>query len=224
MKLKVLCLIPALDAADTVGGVIAGAKRRIPGVLVVDDGSTDGTADRARAAGAVVISHKKNIGKGAALRTGFVYALKNGFDAVLTIDADGQHDPDEIPGLLKAGEGEAGIVIGGRLGDKASIPPARYYANMVGVRCISWRARNRIEDSQWGFRLYKADVLRDMKYTSVGFETETELLIRAGMRGFRIANVPVRTIYSDDITRKSRFRAVADTYRICMLFLRSFFW
>jgi glycosyltransferase involved in cell wall biosynthesis len=153
---KVMGLIPALDAGDTVGLVAAGALKYLDKVVVVDDGSSDDTAANARAAGATVISHSRNLGKGAALKTGFEYALGRGYDAVVTLDADTQHDPDEIPALLKEAEKGAGIVIGARLGDKEKVPPARYYTNMVGVAAISWRAKNRLLDSQSGFRLYRA--------------------------------------------------------------------
>ena len=224
-SLKLIGLIPAYNAGDTVAQVVAGTLRQLPEVVVVDDGSVDGTAKAAREAGAFVISHPANMGKGAALRTGFEHALARGCDGILTLDADTQHDPDEIPKLIaKADETGAGITIGARLKDKEKIPPARYWTNMVGVTCISWRAKNRLEDSQSGFRIYRAEVLRGMKYTSSRFETETELLIRAGKRGFNIASVPVRTIYSEEILRKSHYRKVRDTYLICMMFLKSFLW
>jgi glycosyltransferase involved in cell wall biosynthesis len=221
---KVMGLIPALDAGETVGQVVAGAKRYLDKVLVVDDGSKDDTAAKAKEAGANVISHPRNLGKGAALKTGFEYALGQGYDAVLTLDADTQHDPDEIPKLLMEAEKGAGIVIGSRLAEKEKVPPARYYTNMVGVTAISWRARNRLLDSQSGFRVYKAEVLTGMKYVSAGFATETELLIRAGRRGFKIASVPVKAIYNTEVLKRSHYRTVRDTYRICIVFLKSFFW
>lgn len=222
--MKVMGLIPALDAEDTVGLVVTGTLKYLERVVVVDDGSSDGTAEAARQAGADVISHVKNLGKGAALRTGFEYALKEGFDAVVTLDADTQHDPTEIPKLVETSKGGAGIVVGCRLKDREKIPAARYYTNMVGVKCFSWMSRNRLDDSQSGFRFYTAGVLTGMKFASTGFETESELLIRAGRRGYKIANVPVKAIYDERILSKSHFRAVRDTYRICILFLRSFFW
>lgn len=222
--MKVLGLIPAYNACGTVGVVVSGTLRHLEHVVVVDDGSADDTATNARTAGAHVISHPVNMGKGAALRTGFDYALANGYEAVLTLDADTQHDPDEIPRLMSGAAGGAGIVVGCRLSEKDKVPPARYYTNMVGVKCISWRSKNLLEDSQSGFRLYKADVLRGMKYTSRGFETETELLIRTGRRGFGIKSVSVKAIYNRDILSRSNFHTVRDTYRICILFLRSFFW
>jgi glycosyltransferase involved in cell wall biosynthesis len=221
---KVLGLIPAYDAKGMVGGVVEKALKYLPEVLVVDDGSSDNTAGEASEAGAKVISHPRNLGKGAALKTGFRYALEKGYDAVLTMDADGQHDPDEIPKLLSAASSDAGIVVGARLTEKDKIPPARYRANMVGVKCISWRARNPLLDSQSGFRIYKAELLREMKVKSSGFEAESEMLMRAGIMGYKIISVPVRTIYSEEALRRSHFRAVPDTYHICITFLRSFFW
>ncbi len=222
--MKVMGLIPAYDAQGSVGRVVGKALKYLPEVLVVNDGSADNTADEASGAGARVISHPRNMGKGAALKTGFGYALENGSDAVLTLDADGQHDPDEIPKLLSAASPGFGIVIGARLSEKDKIPPARYWANMVGVKCISWRARNRLLDSQSGFRIYMAELLRVMKVRSDGFEAESEMLMRAGMMGFKIKSVPVRTIYSEEALKKSHFRTVPDTYRICIMFLRSFLW
>lgn len=222
--MRVMALIPALDAGDTVGQVVSGVLAHIGDVLVVDDGSTDGTAKEAVRAGAKVISHPSNMGKGVALKTGFDYALAAGYDAVLTLDADTQHDPAEIPALISEAATGADIVIGARLRDREKIPAPRYYTNMVGVRCISWRARQHIEDTQSGFRLYRADVLRGLKLTTARFDTESEILIRAGRKGAIISCVPVRTIYSEDIIKRSHFRPVADTYRICMVFLKSFLW
>ncbi len=217
-------MIPAYDAQGSVGQVAGKAIGYLPEVLVINDGSSDDTAAEASGAGAKVISHPQNMGKGAALKTGFDYALENGYDAVLTLDADGQHDPDEIPKLLAAASPDVGIVIGARLSEKDKIPPARYWANMVGVKCISWRARNRLLDSQSGFRIYSAELLRVMKVRANGFEAESEMLMRAGRMGFTIKSVPVRTIYNEEALRKSHFRTVPDTYHICIMFLRSFLW
>jgi UDP-N-acetylglucosamine---dolichyl-phosphate N-acetylglucosaminyltransferase len=221
---KVLGLIPAYDAQGMVGGVVEKALKYLPEVLVVDDGSSDNTAGEAGGAGARIISHPRNMGKGAALKTGFKYALEKEYDAVLTMDADGQHDPDEIPKLLSAASSDAGIVVGARLSERDKIPPARYRANMVGVKCISWRARNPLMDSQSGFRIYSAELLREMTVKSSGFEAESEMLMRAGIMGYRIISVPVRTIYSEEALKRSHFRTVPDTYHICIMFLKSFFW
>jgi len=219
-----MALIPALDAAGTIENVIRGVFEHVRDVIVVDDGSSDDTAGVAERAGAGVIRHDTNLGKGAALKTGFDRAAEEGYDAVLTLDADGQHDPKYIPDLLKAAETGAAITLGCRIMDKDRFPPARYYTNRVGVVCISWRAKARIADSQTGYRVYRTGFLKDVRLTSGGFATETELIIRAGRRGAGIVCVPVEPVYTDDILGRSHFRPVADTYRICMLFLRSFFW
>jgi glycosyltransferase involved in cell wall biosynthesis len=222
--LRSMALVPALDAAGTVGGVVAGALKHVERVVVVDDGSTDGTGAVAAKAGAVVLTHTTNLGKGDALVTGFGYASANGYDAVVTLDADGQHDPGEMPKLLEKLETGADIVVGARLGDKDIIPKARYYTNLVGVTCISWRAGCRIEDTQSGFRAYRLSSLSGIKLTTHGFDTETEILIKAGRKGGNILSVPVRAIYTEAAMTRSHFRPVRDTYRICMVFLASLFW
>jgi len=219
-----MALVPALDAADTITRVVTGALPYVERVLVVDDGSGDGTAGKAESAGARVISHGRNLGKGEALKTGFGYALEEGFDAVVTLDADTQHDPEDIPRLLAAMEAGSDIVIGARLAEKEVIPRARYYTNLVGVTCISWRAGCHIDDTQSGYRVYRMEAVRDIKLGTHRFDTESEILIKAGRRGKRITTVPVRAIYTDEIVSKSHFRPVYDTYRICMVFLRSLFW
>lgn len=222
--MRVMALIPALDAEETVGLVVRGVLEHVGDVLVVDDGSADRTADEAVSAGANVISHARNMGKGAALKTGFDYALANGYDAVLTLDADTQHDPGEVPKLLEAADKGADIVVGARLREKDKVPRARYYTNMAGVACISWRARQHIEDTQSGFRLYRAGVLDGLRLTTTRFDTESEILIRAGRKGARISCVPTSAIYTEEIIKRSHFRPVSDTYRICMVFLKSFLW
>jgi len=219
-----MALVPALDAAGTIAGVVEGALRHVGRVVVVDDGSTDDTGAVAASAGAEVIAHPENMGKGDALMTGFGYASSNGYDVVVTLDADGQHDPGEIPKLLDALETGADIAVGARLGEKENIPRARYYTNLVGVTCISWRAGCRIDDTQSGFRAYRVGSLSGITPATHGFETETELLIKVGRRGGTILSVPVRAIYSETALRRSHFRPVKDTYRICMVFLASLFW
>jgi len=222
--MRVMALIPALDAAATVGPVVRGVLEHIPDVVVVDDGSSDDTSGAAREAGARVVRHDTNLGKGAALVTGFRLAIEGGFDAVLTLDADGQHDPEYIPELMKTAEAGPAVTLGCRVMDLERFPKARYYTNRIGVVCISWRAKARIDDSQTGYRVYRTDFLKGVEVTSGRFATETELLIKAGRRGLGIACVPIEPLYPEDAVGGSHFRPVADTYRICMLFLRSFFW
>ncbi|MEW6108242.1 MAG: glycosyltransferase family 2 protein [Nitrospirota bacterium] len=199
--------------------MISETRKQISDIIVVDDGSGDSTSRLAEEAGAYVLRHKTNMGKGMALRTGFAHALEKGFDAVLTLDADGQHDPSEIKKFFREFINNSGdIIIGTRLRDKAAVPLYRYIPNRIGVFFISWAAGCRIDDTQSGFRLYRKEVLESISLHTKGFETETEVLIKAGKMGFRIRNIPVSAIYHSDY--KTNFRPVRDFYRISILFLK----
>ena len=150
-KFGILALIPAFNEAERVAGVVRGAGAHLP-VLVVDDGSTDDTAARAKGAGAVVLRQNPNQGKGAALRVGFRWALDEGHEAVLTLDADGQHDPAEIPKFLHAyADCRPDLIIGAR--DFRHIPPVRRVANTLGRRSFSWALGQPVRDNQSGYRL-----------------------------------------------------------------------
>jgi glycosyltransferase involved in cell wall biosynthesis len=211
-------VIPAKDAAGTVGGVIAGLRRSVPDieVVVVDDGSADGTAEAARAAGAIVLRHSRNRGKGAALETGFDEALRRGASSVLTLDADGQHDPQAAPSLLAALD-QADLVIGSRGADRTGMPWIRKVTNDVTTWWVSRLAGSRIEDSQSGYRAVRAAVLRAVRPRSRRFEYESELLIGAARAGFRIVPVPVPTLYN---APGSHIDPFADTLRFIRLVLR----
>ncbi len=219
--MKVCCLIPAYNEERTIGAVIRGCRPHLADIVVVDDGSTDGTPEAARGAGAHLLRHEKNSGKGMALKTGFSFALKEGFDAVLSIDADGQHDPEEIPKFLDAYKAGGGIIIGARLWDRKEIPLQRYISNMVGVFFISLAAGQKIPDTQSGFRIYGKEVLEDIEFGSKGFEAETEILIKAGRAGFSIGAIPVRAIYPEN--HNSHFRAVRDFTRISLTVLKTIY-
>jgi glycosyltransferase involved in cell wall biosynthesis len=219
MKRPLCCLIPAYNEEKRIAQVVRGVREHIPDVIVVDDGSHDATASHAEKSGAVVIRHDANKGKGMALRTGFSHALSRNFAAVLTLDGDGQHAPDEIAKFLSAFETDSGdIIIGARLWDRAAIPRYRYIPNQIGIYCISKAAGCRIDDTQSGFRLYRREVLEKITLATTGFETETEVLIRAGKAGFRIHSLPVSAIYHSDY--KTNFRPIRDFYRISILFLK----
>jgi len=219
MSRKFCCIIPAYNEEKRIAEVIAGVSGMIADIIVIDDGSQDRTAELAEKAGAHVIRHAENCGKGMALRTGISHALKKGYDAVMTVDGDGQHAPAEIANFLAAYAADRGdIIIGTRLWDKAAIPLYRYIPNQIGIFCISWAAGCRIDDTQSGFRLYKREVLETVQLETNGFETETEVLIKAGKAGFRIHSMPVSAIYHSDYT--THFRPVRDFYRISILFLK----
>lgn len=203
--------------------VVTGAKKYIDDIIVVDDGSEDSTHTLAQEAGAFVIRHNRNLGKGMALRTGFSHSLQNGFEAVITLDADGQHLPSEIANFLSELNSNPGdIIIGTRFWKKTPIPMYRYIPNRIGIYLISKAAGCRIDDTQSGFRLYKREVLKSVRLETEGFETETEILIKAGKMGFSICSLPVSAVYQDDY--KTHFRPVRDFYRISILVLKlSFF-
>jgi glycosyltransferase involved in cell wall biosynthesis len=192
----IVALIPAHDEAPRIGAVVDGARAHLA-VLVVDDGSADDTADRARAAGATVIEQRPNRGKGAALRTGFRRALAEGADAILTLDADGQHDPAEIPAFLAAWSADPrpDLVVGRR--DFRSMPPARRLSNELGGRAFSWAVGRSIPDNQSGYRLVSRRLAEaTLESDEPGFAFEVEQITTCIRMGGTIAWVPIRTIYA----------------------------
>ena len=205
-----------------IGQVVTHARKIIDDVVVIDDGSRDNTAQIAQDAGAYVIKHEINKGKGAALQTGFQYVIDRGYDAVITMDSDGQHDPDDIPGFLATVEKiGSGIIIGTRMGDISTMPLIRRCTNKLTSFSASILARQKIEDSQSGFRLITTDVLKTVRLETAGFETESEILIKASKAGFRITSVPIKTIYGEE---KSKIKPMRDTYKFLRLLFRSLRW
>jgi glycosyltransferase involved in cell wall biosynthesis len=193
----VLALIPAHDEAPRIRSVIAATARHLP-VLVVDDGSTDGTATEAKAAGAAVIRQHPNQGKGAALRTGFRKAIADGYGAVLTLDADGQHDPAEIPSFLQGWRSSApgpDLVIGRR--DFGAMPFVRRLSNRLGGWALAWAVGRDIPDNQSGYRLISRRLMEaTLASDEAGFEFEVEMIVTCIRAGWEIGWVPIRTIYA----------------------------
>ena len=196
----IVAVVPAHDEAPRIGAVVAEARRHLA-VLVVDDGSSDATAERAREAGAEVIEQRPNQGKGAALRTGFRRALAEGAEAILTLDADGQHDPAEIPAFLEAWsaagrpEDRPDLVIGAR--SFRSMPPIRRLSNVVGGMAFSWAVGRDIPDNQSGYRLVSRRLAEaTLASDEPGFAFEVEQITTCIRLGGRIAWVPIRTIYA----------------------------
>lgn len=222
---KFCVIIPAFNNESTVSIVVEKAKREIPHVVVLDDGSTDQSVTAAEAAGAKVIRISKNKGKGNTLRVAFRYAVKNDFDAIITLDADLQHDPSEIPKFIDYyTRHHAKIVIGNRMQAKDTIPRIRYGPNKVGAILFSRLIHQAIEDSQCGFRLYDRQVMENIHILNVGFEAEADILLRAGKRGYRIGFVPIQAIYFPDRRHISYYRPIKDTFRISIIFLMNLFW
>ena len=217
-------LIPAYNAAASLPGVLDGVRCYVApeDVLVVDDGSSDGTQKAAERAGVHVLSHSVNRGKGAALKTGFAWAVDRGYEAVITLDADGQNDPKSVPDFVQRWkETGADLVVGSRMGDRRGMPVERVCSNTLTSWVISRRAGQRIEDSQSGYRLIAMEVLRQVSLETDGYEMESELLIKAARLGFRIVSVPIRTVYADE---ESFIHPLRDTGRFIALVWRSFSW
>lgn len=214
MTPKLLVIVPALNAERTLERVVREARAQLEPVIVVDDGSTDRTSDVARAAGATVLRHDENRGKGAALRTGFAYALANGFDGVITLDADGQHLPVELPKFVEAvGKTGADLIIGSRAHLFPGMRRHRRIANRFSSWAISRGSGARVEDSQSGYRYYSAAMIRAIPYRSEGFDFESEAIVRAVVRGYRVVSIPVSLGFIDGLAT-SHFRPVVDIARI----------
>lgn len=216
--MKVIAVIPARDAAATVGGVVATLRQTLPAaeIVVVDDGSSDATGECARGAGAQVVRHEVNQGKGAALQTGFDEALRRGAEAVLALDADGQHDPAIASRLLLALDG-ADLVVGSRDGERKGMPWIRRATNDVTSWFVSRLAGQRISDSQSGYRAIRASVLRAVRPQSRRFDYESEFLIEAARKGYRIGKAPITTLYNAPGSHIHPFR---DTLRFIRLVFR----
>ena len=212
--MTVCALIPAFNEAATIADVVTGVKPHVQAVVVVDDGSADETAARAEAAGARVIRHAENRGKGHAVRSGLAQILALDFSHVLLMDGDGQHRPDDVPKMLEAARTSgADLVVGARVFDKAQMPRSRYYSNTIGSHALSSFIGSPIDDSQSGFRLIRCDALRGLTLTATGYEIETEMLIKLARKGVRMTSVPVTLSYG----AKSKLRPIRDTTRTCFL-------
>lgn len=224
--MKTLVIIPCKNLEAEVGDVVRGVLALGLGLdaVVINDGSTDGTSAAAEAAGAHVLEHEVNLGKGAALKTGFEYAVEKGYEAVITLDGDGQHDPSAIPDFLEAVEKSgADIIIGSRMRAVGEMPKLRIWTNRTTSRIVSLMAGQNIPDSQSGYRLIKVRVLADVvkSFVTTRYDTESELLIRAARRGYKTAAVTIKSIYTGGV---SHIHPVTDTLRFVRLVARSLFW
>lgn len=217
---SVAAAIPAYNAAPCVGDVVRRTLAQIGEVVVVDDGSADETASRAREAGAEVLAHDFNRGKGAALRTAFAYLADRNFDAVLTLDADGQHLPEEIPRLEQAWREGADLVLGTRDHLFDEMVWLRRASNTVSSGLISFAAGVRLADIQTGFRIYSRYLLEATGFPENRFEAESAVVVRAARRGFKIATVSVELGFADGRST-SHYRPVIDSLRIAEAVIRA---
>lgn len=211
----IAALVPAYNSETTVGQVAAGARPHVAHVLVVDDGSSDATGARAAAAGAEVIRHPVNRGKGAALRTGFASLLERGARSIVTLDADLQHDPGEIPRFISAGgDGGADLVIGSRASCFGTMTRGRRVGNRFSCGALRFFTGLELPDSQSGYRLYTAGFLGGLTMRRSSYDAEMEILLVAARQRRRIRTIPI-SMRDADGSATSYFRPWVDTLRIC---------
>jgi glycosyltransferase involved in cell wall biosynthesis len=204
-------IIPAYREERFIRSVVSAVRNHLPTVFVIDDCSPDKTGSEAAAAGATVIRHAVNQGKGAAIKTGLRAAAEHGLEYYFFLDGDGQHDPEEIPRFWAELQRNAGdLIVGNRMNDLASMPLVRKWTNLFMSWQIGRICGRPLPDTQCGFRLANRRMLETLLESSDGFAFETETLLLAAERGYHISFVPVRTIYRDEV---SKIRPVRDTFR-----------
>ena len=217
-RLTVGAVVPAYQEEKHIAEVVRRTLKQLANVVVVDDGSTDATADEARTAGADVIVHEQNRGKGESIKSGFRYWLEHGSTYVIILDGDGQHLPEEIDRFLNAASSSgAKLLIGTRMNDVREMPLVRRTVNCYMSRKISRLCGQEIPDTQCGFRMVHRDIIPNLLGGTERFDYETEMLILASRAGCRIASVPISTVYSDEV---SSIHPVRDTLRFFKLMRR----
>lgn len=216
-------LIPAYQAVSKIAEVLQGLRRLDPEaqLLVVDDGSSDGTAEAALAAGAALVQHAQNQGKGAALRTGFHWLLARGFETAVSVDADAQHLADDAVMLAQHGASPQSLVLGVRDLARAGAPRASRFSNRFSNIWVSWFSAVKLADTQCGLRRYPLAATLALGSQARGYGFESEMLVRAARRGIPLVQVPVGVIYPPKELRISHFRVVADPFRIVLRLLHT---
>lgn len=213
-------VIPAYNEASTIADIVSRAGRFTNRVIVINDGSTDETARVLASLPVTLLNNPENLGKGKSLLRGAQFALEQGATAVITLDGDGQHNPEDIPLLLKKAAANPGmIIIAARLHNRNCAPPLRRFANGFADFWISWAAGYRIRDSQSGFRLYPAAVFQQCPTTSDNFVFESEILIDAARQGIYSKSVAIDTVYHQN-SRSSHYRPASDTWAIVRMVAR----
>ena len=220
--MKICILIPVFNEAKALGALL---KRLIQDkgfdVLVVDDGSTDGSGQIAQDKGARLIHHPVRMGKGKSLKDGFRMVLEKNYDGVLMMDGDGQHDPQDLEGFFKVlSSNQPIIVTGNRMADAQGMPVVRYLTNRFMSIIISLASGQSIADTQCGYRYISCEVLRNLNLQSDDFEIETEILMQASKKGYKIISIPIATIYRNE---ESHIHPVKDTMRFIAYFVKEVF-
>lgn len=207
--MNTIAVIPAHNESQFISKVVEETYEYVGRVIVVDDGSSDDTQERAAESGAIVFRNERNMGKWVALNRGFSIALEMGADVVVTLDGDGQHEPAEIPSFLHELSDETDVVLGVRQ-RKGAMPIIRKISNYITTYLVNGLFSLKVSDSQCGYRAYTRRALTALTVSSTGFEGETESLVRLGREGLRMKEVQIKTLYGSE---KSKMRALRDTWR-----------
>ena len=216
--MRVCAVIPAHNEAKTIGRIVEMLAFKHIESLVIDDGSTDKSGEIAKSRGAIVITNNPKGGKGNALKQGFQYAIQNKFDAVITVDGDGQHDIGDIETFIaQAKKDPVSVITGNRMQNSQGMPLIRYWTNCFMSWMISCACGRKIPDTQCGYRYIHCSILKSLELVSKDFEIETEILMKASKKNFPIYAVPVKTIYNDEESKISPFR---DSVRFINYFIK----
>ena len=218
--MTVCCIIPAFQESRTIKEVVTLSQKFCACVIVIDDGSTDNTGQIAEQNGAKVLRHPRNIGKGAALRTGFNYALDTDCEIIITLDGDLQHNPRSIPRFIQKIEKGFDVVVGSRSSTQSEeMPFMRKLSNLITTQALRVFFRVPVTDSQSGYRAFKRRVLAVLQVRDDGFAAETEILIDAQRAGFKISEIPIATNYGEE---ESKIRARRDITRWLLTLSKNF--
>ncbi len=205
---KSTAIIPFFNEVSTIKEIVESTLKYVDYVIAVDDGSRDDSDKQISGIDNVfLVSIKKNTGKGFALKKGFEKAIELKTQFVITIDADLQHSPELIPSLIEKLD-EFDIIIGNRMNDVSSMPLQRIMSNKITSFILSKKTKQIIPDSQCGFRAFKINVLKSVSTTLNGYEAESEILIFASRKGFKISNYPIPTIYTESKSKMNPIKAI----------------
>lgn len=221
VNVKICVVVPVHNESLNVADVVQGVKASGLDIVVIDDGSGDGSGNIARLAGATVLTNPTKQGKGKSLQRGFQFSLEHGYDGVIAMDGDGQHAVADLEKFLsQSAETPQSVIVGTRMQNSRGMPLIRLLTNRLMSGLISCLCRQDIPDSQCGYRYISCTILKDIQLTANDFEIESEVLIKASKKGYKISSVPIQTIYRNE---KSKIRPLKDTGRFIAYIIREGF-